>query len=98
MLNIFTENNSPPVAVTGPDKELTFPVESTILDGSKSQDDQGIVFYHWENVRYLEILLTWSKRENEVEVDLGAGNLLCSGVSIFTENFTEDFPVQVAIG
>ncbi|XP_074841984.1 dyslexia-associated protein KIAA0319 homolog isoform X2 [Carettochelys insculpta] len=44
------ENNSPPVAVAGPDKELTFPVESTILDGSKSHDDQGIVFYHWENI------------------------------------------------
>ncbi|CAM4588405.1 dyslexia-associated protein KIAA0319 homolog isoform X4 [Lepidochelys kempii] len=47
------ENNSPPVAVAGPDKELTFPVESTTLDGSKSHDDQGIVFYHWENIRYL---------------------------------------------
>uniref|UniRef100_A0A8C8RL93 KIAA0319 n=1 Tax=Pelusios castaneus TaxID=367368 RepID=A0A8C8RL93_9SAUR len=44
------ENNSPPVAVAGPDKELTFPVESTMLDGSKSYDDQGIVFYHWENI------------------------------------------------
>ncbi|XP_075777260.1 dyslexia-associated protein KIAA0319 homolog isoform X3 [Pelodiscus sinensis] len=44
------ENNSPPVAVAGPDKELTFPVESTTLDGSKSHDDQGIVFYHWENI------------------------------------------------
>uniref|UniRef100_A0A8C3FGB6 KIAA0319 n=1 Tax=Chrysemys picta bellii TaxID=8478 RepID=A0A8C3FGB6_CHRPI len=44
------ENNTPPVAVAGPDKELTFPVESTTLDGSKSHDDQGIVFYHWENI------------------------------------------------
>ncbi|XP_066045570.1 dyslexia-associated protein KIAA0319 homolog isoform X1 [Chamaea fasciata] len=49
-LIVQPENNSPPVAVTGPDKELTFPVESTTLDGSKSQDDQGIVFYHWENI------------------------------------------------
>ncbi|XP_054237634.1 dyslexia-associated protein KIAA0319 homolog isoform X1 [Indicator indicator] len=49
-LIVQPENNSPPVAVTGPDKELIFPVESTILDGSKSQDDQGIVFYCWENV------------------------------------------------
>ncbi|XP_019379267.1 PREDICTED: dyslexia-associated protein KIAA0319 homolog isoform X2 [Gavialis gangeticus] len=44
------ENNSPPIAVVGPDKELTFPVEGTTLDGSKSSDDQGIIFYHWENV------------------------------------------------
>ncbi|XP_064521964.1 dyslexia-associated protein KIAA0319 homolog isoform X1 [Pseudopipra pipra] len=49
-LIVQPENNSPPVAVAGPDKELTFPVESATLDGSKSQDDQGIVFYHWENI------------------------------------------------
>ncbi|NWH66779.1 K0319 protein, partial [Geococcyx californianus] len=49
-LIVQPENNSPPIAVAGPDKELTFPVESTTLDGSKSQDDQGIVFYHWENI------------------------------------------------
>ncbi|XP_072709485.1 dyslexia-associated protein KIAA0319 homolog isoform X5 [Ciconia boyciana] len=49
-LIVQPENNSPPVAVAGPDKELTFPVESTTLDGTKSQDDQGIVFYHWENI------------------------------------------------
>ncbi|NXB39505.1 K0319 protein, partial [Eulacestoma nigropectus] len=49
-LIVQPENNSPPVAVAGPDKELTFPVESTTLDGSKSEDDQGIVFYHWENI------------------------------------------------
>ncbi|NXF77658.1 K0319 protein, partial [Sclerurus mexicanus] len=49
-LIVQPENNSPPVAVAGPDKELTFPVESATLDGSKSQDDQGIVFYYWENI------------------------------------------------
>nr|XP_013796599.1 PREDICTED: dyslexia-associated protein KIAA0319 homolog isoform X2 [Apteryx mantelli mantelli] len=49
-LIVQPENNSPPIAVAGPDKELTFPVESTTLDGSKSQDDQGIVFYLWENI------------------------------------------------
>ncbi|XP_068787771.1 dyslexia-associated protein KIAA0319 homolog isoform X3 [Struthio camelus] len=49
-LIVQPENNSPPIAVAGPDKELTFPVESTTLDGSKSQDDQGVVFYHWENI------------------------------------------------
>ncbi|XP_033072271.1 dyslexia-associated protein KIAA0319 homolog isoform X1 [Trachypithecus francoisi] len=45
------ENNRPPVAVAGPDKELIFPVESATLDGSSSSDDHGIVFYHWEHVR-----------------------------------------------
>uniref|UniRef100_A0A8C9G5U9 KIAA0319 n=1 Tax=Pavo cristatus TaxID=9049 RepID=A0A8C9G5U9_PAVCR len=49
-LIVQPENNSPPVAVAGPDRELTFPVESTTLDGSRSQDDQGIVLYHWENI------------------------------------------------
>ncbi|XP_061050858.1 dyslexia-associated protein KIAA0319 homolog isoform X1 [Eubalaena glacialis] len=45
------ENNRPPMAVAGPDQELVFPVESTTLDGSRSSDDHGIVFYHWEHVR-----------------------------------------------
>nr|XP_008106997.1 PREDICTED: dyslexia-associated protein KIAA0319 homolog isoform X1 [Anolis carolinensis] len=44
------EKNSPPRAVTGPNKELTFPDQSAILDGSKSTDDFGIVYYHWENI------------------------------------------------
>ncbi|KAM8966944.1 dyslexia-associated protein KIAA0319 homolog [Pelodytes ibericus] len=44
------EIDKPPIAETGPDKELTFPVKSTILDGSKSRDDQGIVSYEWENI------------------------------------------------
>ncbi|KAM4687319.1 dyslexia-associated protein KIAA0319-like isoform 2-T2 [Discoglossus pictus] len=42
------EIDSPPIAEVGPDKELTFPVESSVLDGSKSSDDQGIVSYEWE--------------------------------------------------
>lgn len=42
------ENNKPPVADAGPDKELTLPVDRTTLDGSKSSDDQKIVKYHWE--------------------------------------------------
>ncbi|KAG8571510.1 hypothetical protein GDO81_011674 [Engystomops pustulosus] len=44
------ENNSPPVAEIGPDKEIILPVESTPLDGSKSRDDHGIVSYKWENI------------------------------------------------
>uniref|UniRef100_A0A8U8BPI6 Uncharacterized protein n=1 Tax=Geospiza parvula TaxID=87175 RepID=A0A8U8BPI6_GEOPR len=45
------ENNKPPKADAGPDKELTLPVDSTTLDGSKSSDDQKIVFYLWEKTR-----------------------------------------------
>ncbi|XP_051871969.1 dyslexia-associated protein KIAA0319-like isoform X2 [Pristis pectinata] len=44
------ENNSPPVAIVGPDKELISPVESTSLNGEGSTDDQGIVSYHWEKI------------------------------------------------
>ncbi|KAL8182440.1 UNVERIFIED_CONTAM: hypothetical protein K2H54_056362 [Gekko kuhli] len=47
---IVRPENSPPRAVAGPDKELTLPVRSTILDGSESTDDLGIVYYHWENI------------------------------------------------
>ncbi|KAM3858135.1 dyslexia-associated protein KIAA0319-like protein [Diretmus argenteus] len=41
------ENNKPPVADAGPEKELTLPVDRTTLDGSKSSDDQKISTYHW---------------------------------------------------
>uniref|UniRef100_A0A8C8HK95 PKD domain-containing protein n=1 Tax=Oncorhynchus tshawytscha TaxID=74940 RepID=A0A8C8HK95_ONCTS len=42
------ENNKPPVADAGPEKELTLPVDRTTLDGSKSTDDQNISTYHWK--------------------------------------------------
>ncbi|XP_048414372.2 dyslexia-associated protein KIAA0319-like protein isoform X3 [Stegostoma tigrinum] len=48
MVIVQPENNKPPVADSGPDKELTLPVDSTILDGSKSTDDQKITSYLWE--------------------------------------------------
>lgn len=45
------ENNKPPQADAGPDKELTLPVDSTTLDGSRSSDDQKIVSYLWEKTQ-----------------------------------------------
>ncbi|XP_060061853.1 dyslexia-associated protein KIAA0319-like protein homolog isoform X2 [Erinaceus europaeus] len=45
------ENNKPPQADAGPDKELTLPVDSTTLDGSKSSDDQKITSYLWEKTQ-----------------------------------------------
>nr|XP_055076695.1 dyslexia-associated protein KIAA0319-like protein [Misgurnus anguillicaudatus]XP_055076696.1 dyslexia-associated protein KIAA0319-like protein [Misgurnus anguillicaudatus] len=45
------ENNKPPVADAGPDKELTLPVDRTMLDGSKSTDDQKIATYHWTKTK-----------------------------------------------
>ncbi|XP_027793092.2 dyslexia-associated protein KIAA0319-like protein homolog [Marmota flaviventris] len=45
------ENNKPPQADAGPDKELTLPVDSTTLDGSKSSDDQRIISYFWEKTQ-----------------------------------------------
>lgn len=45
------ENNKPPQADAGPDKELTLPVDSTTLDGSKSTDDQRITSYLWEKTQ-----------------------------------------------
>uniref|UniRef100_A0A8C0GN72 KIAA0319 like n=1 Tax=Chelonoidis abingdonii TaxID=106734 RepID=A0A8C0GN72_CHEAB len=52
--NPFPENNKPPKADAGPDKELTLPVDSTTLDGSKSSDDQKIVSFLWEKTRGLD--------------------------------------------
>ena len=40
----------PLVAVAGADKELDFPNDSTMLDGSKSTSASGIVSYRWEQV------------------------------------------------
>lgn len=48
---IAAENNKPPVADAGPEKELTLPVDRTMLDGSKSSDDQKIATYHWEQTK-----------------------------------------------
>ncbi|OCT94767.1 dyslexia-associated protein KIAA0319-like protein [Xenopus laevis] len=45
------EDNKPPEADAGPDKELILPVDSTILDGSRSTDDQGISSYLWEKTK-----------------------------------------------
>ncbi|XP_029427872.1 dyslexia-associated protein KIAA0319-like protein homolog [Rhinatrema bivittatum] len=45
------ENNKAPKADAGPDKELTLPVDSTTLDGSRSSDDQRISSYLWEKTR-----------------------------------------------
>lgn len=45
------ENNKPPVADAGPEKELTLPVDRTTLDGSKSRDDQKIATYHWKQTK-----------------------------------------------
>uniref|UniRef100_A0A8I5ZUN7 KIAA0319 homolog n=1 Tax=Rattus norvegicus TaxID=10116 RepID=A0A8I5ZUN7_RAT len=50
-LTVQAENNQAPVAVAGPDKELVFPVQSAMLDGSRSSDDHGIVCYRWEHIR-----------------------------------------------
>ncbi|KAF7667262.1 hypothetical protein LDENG_00069960 [Lucifuga dentata] len=45
------ENNKPPVAYAGPEKELTLPVDRTTLDGSKSSDDQKIATYYWKQTK-----------------------------------------------
>lgn len=45
------ENNKPPEANAGPEKELTLPVDHTTLDGSKSSDDQKIATYHWRQTK-----------------------------------------------
>nr|XP_046256882.1 dyslexia-associated protein KIAA0319 homolog isoform X2 [Scatophagus argus] len=47
-------SNRGPVAIVGPDRKLSLPVSSLVLDGSRSSDDRGIVSYHWDAVR-----LTW---------------------------------------
>ncbi|XP_012678367.2 dyslexia-associated protein KIAA0319 [Clupea harengus] len=42
--------NSAPVAVVGPDRQLILPVNSITLDGSSSTDDRGIISFHWDTI------------------------------------------------
>ncbi|MBN3305866.1 K319L protein, partial [Amia calva] len=44
--------NKPPVAVVSPKfQEISLPTSSTVIDGSQSTDDDGIVSWHWEELR-----------------------------------------------
>ncbi len=43
----FLSPNEPPLAKAGPDQVLTFPKDSTLLDGSASTDDKEITKYQW---------------------------------------------------
>lgn len=40
----------------GPDRKLFLPVSGLSLDGSGSSDDRGIVSYHWDAIRYKQLL------------------------------------------
>ena len=46
----FKVQNLSPVARAGPDKTITLPEDSVILDGSNSTDDGTIIKYEWSNV------------------------------------------------
>ena len=37
------ENNKPPIAVAGPDQVITLPTDSISLDGSASNDPDGMI-------------------------------------------------------
>ncbi|KAM9852030.1 dyslexia-associated protein KIAA0319 [Aulostomus maculatus] len=43
-------SNRGPVAIVGPDRMLSIPVSSLLLDGSGSTDDHAIISYHWDTV------------------------------------------------
>lgn len=38
-----SENNKPPVALVGPDQVITLPTDSIFLDGSASNDPDGMI-------------------------------------------------------
>ncbi|XP_026867464.2 dyslexia-associated protein KIAA0319-like protein isoform X2 [Electrophorus electricus] len=83
------ENNKPPMADAGPDKELTLPVDHTTLDGKKSSDDQKIVAYHWEQTDGPDGV----KMENaDIEVATVTG--LRVGKYIFTLTVTDERDLQ----
>uniref|UniRef100_A0A672MZ06 KIAA0319 like n=1 Tax=Sinocyclocheilus grahami TaxID=75366 RepID=A0A672MZ06_SINGR len=79
------ENNKPPVADAGPDKELTLPVDRTTLDGSKSSDDQkicNVFIFIWEGPEGVKI----DNADNAVAVVTG----LQEGEYIFTLTVTDE--------
>ncbi|XP_071253396.1 dyslexia-associated protein KIAA0319-like isoform X1 [Salvelinus alpinus] len=45
------ESNGAPVAIVGPNRQLTLPVTSVTLDGSSSTDDHAVTSYHWDTIR-----------------------------------------------
>uniref|UniRef100_A0A671SYP0 Si:ch73-215d9.1 n=1 Tax=Sinocyclocheilus anshuiensis TaxID=1608454 RepID=A0A671SYP0_9TELE len=49
--------NKAPVAITGPDRQLLLPVNSITLNGSDSTDDQAVISYKWDMIRYQHIVL-----------------------------------------
>ncbi|XP_066494516.1 dyslexia-associated protein KIAA0319-like protein homolog [Tiliqua scincoides] len=73
------ENNKPPKADAGPDKELTLPVDSTTLDGSKSSDDQKIASYLWEK--------TWGPDGVKLE-NANSSVATVTGLEVGTYKFT----------
>ncbi|XP_041335075.1 dyslexia-associated protein KIAA0319-like protein homolog [Pyrgilauda ruficollis] len=86
------ENNKPPKADAGPDKELTLPVDSTTLDGSKSSDDQKIVFYLWEKTRCVSpSVCLYPRKNNLVEI------ILDVNVSQLTERQKGMFIRQIGV-
>jgi Tol biopolymer transport system component len=46
------EANKPPVAIAGPDQVITLPTNSILLNGSASNDPDGIIHkWHWEKIQ-----------------------------------------------
>nr|XP_025712495.1 dyslexia-associated protein KIAA0319-like protein homolog isoform X1 [Callorhinus ursinus]XP_025712496.1 dyslexia-associated protein KIAA0319-like protein homolog isoform X1 [Callorhinus ursinus]XP_025712497.1 dyslexia-associated protein KIAA0319-like protein homolog isoform X1 [Callorhinus ursinus]XP_025712498.1 dyslexia-associated protein KIAA0319-like protein homolog isoform X1 [Callorhinus ursinus]XP_025712499.1 dyslexia-associated protein KIAA0319-like protein homolog isoform X1 [Callor len=79
------ENNKPPQADAGPDKELTLPVDSTTLDGSKSSDDQKIISYLWEKTQFLSL----SRGPDGVQLENANGSVATvTGLQVGTYVFT----------
>uniref|UniRef100_A0A3B5MV52 KIAA0319-like n=1 Tax=Xiphophorus couchianus TaxID=32473 RepID=A0A3B5MV52_9TELE len=81
------ENNQPPVADAGPEKELTLPVDETTLDGTESKDDQKIASYLWTKTRsVLGLVLEINNADKAVATVMG----LEVGEYHFTLTVTDD--------
>jgi len=51
---VNNENNKPPIAVAGPDRAITLPTDSVLLDGRTSSDPDGsISSYLWTKFQAL---------------------------------------------
>uniref|UniRef100_A0A8C2H178 Si:ch73-215d9.1 n=1 Tax=Cyprinus carpio TaxID=7962 RepID=A0A8C2H178_CYPCA len=72
-ITVLPVANKAPVAITGPDRQLLLPVNRITLNGSDSTDDQAIISYQWDLIRY-STLTHYDNKAVAIATGLRSGN------------------------
>jgi len=81
-----TKNNKPPIAVAGPDRIITLPTDSVLLDGSSSNDPDGsISSYLWKKISGPSSFTIFKPSDSITQV-----RTLAAGVYQFELKVTDD--------